>query len=70
MYDIIYEFIHNHLINTTSLNGFTDNVLGSSITLDVWLAHTLSITTIVLCFILAISVCRWFFRLGAGLFRF
>jgi len=70
MYDIIYDFILNHLLNTQLLDNYTSNVLGQTMSLNVWLAHSLSIISIVLLFILAVCVTRWFFRLGAGLFRF
>ena len=68
MYDIIYQFIYTHLFNSTALASTSTQVLGLSMSMNEWLAHTTTIICIGLIVAFLVLFVRWIFRLVSGLF--
>ena len=68
MYQLIYDFISTHLFNGTALDNMTSEVLGQTISLNEWLCHLMSVTSIVLIFIFLVLFIKWIFRVVSGLF--
>ena len=68
MYDLIYDYLLTHLFNSTDLEGATKEVMGLTLNMNEWLAHTTTIICIGLIVLCAIFFIKWLFRLVGGLF--
>lgn len=69
LYDICYDWFYNTLLAGNSLTSFSSTILGQSIDLKTWLAHTGSITIMVLISIFLIMATIWLFKFIGGLFK-
>lgn len=68
MYDLIYNFIVDNLLQNTQLESMSSSVLGQTLSLQEWLGHSLSIAMIVCIVVVLALFVRWIFRVFAGLF--
>ena len=67
MYNLIYDFIVDNLLQNTQLESLHSQVLGVDLTLQSWLGHTITVGIIIaIVLVLAVFV-RWIFRQFAGL---
>lgn len=68
MYQLIYDFLREHLFNGLALDNMTSSVLGQSMSLNEWLCHSLTIVSLVLIFVFIIIFVKWLFKVISGLF--
>lgn len=68
MYDIIYQFLLDNIYNSTDLVDVSTEIMGLSLNLNEWLAHSTTIFSMFLIVFFAIWLIRWVFKLVGGLF--
>lgn len=68
MYNLIYDFIYDNLL-VGYLDNYTSEIMGVSTNFSEWLAHCLTITSIVLIFVFLVLFIKWTFKLVSGLLR-
>lgn len=68
MYTLIYQFIHDYLFNDSNLENYTDEIMGVSTDMSVWLSHCLTIISMILIFVFLVIFIKWIFKLVSGLF--
>lgn len=67
MYQLIYQFILEHLFNG-SLSSYSTEIFGVSTNMNIWLSHSLTIISMILIFVFLVIFMKWLFRLASGLF--
>lgn len=67
MYTLIYDFILQHLFNG-ALSNYSMEIMNVNTNMNVWLAHSLTIVSMILIFVVLVIFLKWLFRLASGLF--